>query len=153
MRQVFEIVPVSASAAPLFALMVGIPIILLGFFGFLWYSMRRTTFEVAPDAVHIRGDIYGRAIPLAKLRLDHARILDISHHPDHGLSWRTNGIGMPGYASGWFRLKNGEKALVFLTRRDRILYVPTTDDYALLVSPKEPDAMLAALQATAAGSK
>jgi hypothetical protein len=152
MRQVFEIVPASGGAIPFFALMIAIPILLLGLFGFLWHSMHNTTFEVSGEGIRIRGDLYGRTIPLSKLRLDQARVLDISHDPDHGLSWRTNGVGMPGYASGWFRLKNGEKALVFLTRRNRILYVPTVENYALLVSPKDPNGLLAALQ-TNGGSK
>ena len=146
MRQVFEIVPASGSAMPFFALLLAIPVLLLAFFGFLWYSMQHTSFEVSADGVKINGDLYGRTIPLNKLRLDKAKIYNMAEDRDHGLSWRTNGIGMPGYASGWFRLKNGEKALVFLTTRQRVLYVPTSDDYALVVSPKDTDALLQALR-------
>ena len=28
---------------------------------------------------------------------------------------RTMGTGLPGYRAGWFRLRNGEKALLYLT--------------------------------------
>ena len=55
-------------------------------------------------------------------------------------------------APGWFRLKNGEKALVSLTDRHRAVYVPTSRGYALLVSPAEPDSFLAALRRVAPAS-
>ena len=57
-----------------------------------------------------------------------------------------DGTGLPGYQAGWFRLRNGEKALVYLTDRGRAVYVPTTAGYSVLLSPAEPDAFLAALR-------
>jgi hypothetical protein len=54
---------------------------------------------------------------------------------------------MPGYQSGWFRLKNGEKALLYLTDRSRAVYVPTTAGYSVLLSPDDPDGFLKALTA------
>ena len=151
MRQVFEIVPASGSALPFFAGILAIQLGLLALFGFLWYSMRHTTFEVSAEGVRIRGDIYGRTIPLDQLQLEKAKVYNMAEDRDHSLSWRTNGVGMPGYASGWFRLKNGEKALVFLTSRQRVLYVPTSEDYALVVSPKDTDALLQALREAKGG--
>ena len=53
---------------------------------------------------------------------------------------------MPGYQAGWLRLKNGERALVYLTDKTRAVYIPTTEDYSVLVSPDEPDAFLSALR-------
>jgi hypothetical protein len=43
------------------------------------------------------------------------------------------------------RLRNGEKALLYLTDRSRAVYVPTHDGYSVLLSPADPDAFLAAL--------
>ena len=60
---------------------------------------------------------------------------------------RTMGTGLPGYQSGWFRLKNGEKALLYLTDRTKAVYVPTTEGYGLLLSPDDPDGFLGALAA------
>jgi hypothetical protein len=55
------------------------------------------------------------------------------------------GTGLPGYQAGWFRLRNGEKALVYLTDRRRAVYVPTTAGYDVLLSPEDPDGFLRAL--------
>ena len=40
----------------------------------------------------------------------------------------------------------GEKALVYLTDWSRVVYVPTDGGYALLLSPTDPDGLLAALE-------
>ncbi len=73
------------------------------------------------------------------------RYLDI----DTGLSlsWRTNGIGMPGHSAGWFKTKNGEKVSAFVTDRRRVVYVPTRQNYSVLLSTESPEALVHALQA------
>jgi hypothetical protein len=53
---------------------------------------------------------------------------------------------MPGYAAGWFRLRNGERALTYLTTRDRVAYVPVSDGYVLLLSVRNADALIADLK-------
>jgi hypothetical protein len=47
---------------------------------------------------------------------------------------------------GWFRLRNGEQALLYLTDTSRAVYVPTTAGYSVLLSPQEPDEFLAAVR-------
>ena len=59
---------------------------------------------------------------------------------------RTMGTGLPGYQAGWYRLKNGERALLYLTDRSRAVYVPTTAGYSVLLSPAEPDAFMSAIR-------
>ncbi|MBL0156365.1 MAG: hypothetical protein IPP47_04600 [Bryobacterales bacterium] len=147
MKQVFPIVPAGAGSpwttAAIALLLVG----LLFLFGYIFYSSRYSTFEVSAEGLRIRGDLYGRLVPRGALRLEQARVLNLNTEREYALSWRTNGIGMPGYSSGWFRLKNGGKALAFLTTRDSVLYLPTSEGYAVLLSTPEPQALLAALQA------
>ena len=75
-----------------------------------------------------------------------ARIVDLKSDAALAPIARTNGVGMPGYRAGWFRLRSGEKALVFVTDSQRAVYLPTTEGYALIASPADPDAFLAALR-------
>ena len=113
----------------------------------------RARYELSPAGIAFRGDIYGRRlIPAADLRGASARIVDLERDPELAPRWRTLGTGLPGYSAGWFRLRNGEKALVSLTDRHRAVYVPTSRGYALLVSPAEPDRFLAALRSVAPAS-
>ena len=46
------------------------------------------------------------------------------------------GTGLPGYQAGWFRLRNGDRALVYLTDRSKAVYVQTTDGYGVMLSPQ-----------------
>jgi hypothetical protein len=113
----------------------------------------RARYELSPAGIALRGDVYGRRlIPAAELRGGSARMVDLAREPDLAPRWRTLGTGLPGYKAGWFRLKNGEKALVSLTDPHHAVYVPTTRGYALLVSPARPDSFLAAIRRVAPAS-
>ena len=108
---------------------------------------RGARFEVAEDGLRLRGDFYGRFIPREELVPLDARRVDFGASPELTPARRTWGTGLPGYQSGWFRLANGEKALLYLTDRSRAVHVPTTAGYSLLLSPADPDGFLAALRA------
>ncbi len=72
--------------------------------------------------------------------------MDIGLEPNLAPVIRTFGTGLPGHSTGWYRLRNGEKALLYLTDHSHAVYVPTTAGYAVLVSPKDPARFLAQLQ-------
>ncbi|HEY3439744.1 MAG TPA: PH domain-containing protein [Paludibaculum sp.] len=147
MKQVFPIVPAGAGS-PWTTLAIALLLVgLLCLFGYIFYSTRHVTFEASTEGLRIRGDLYGRLVPRGALLLDQARVLNLEVQREYALSWRTNGIGLPGYSSGWSRLRNGEKALTFLTTRDSVLYLPTSEGYSVMLSTPEPEALLAALRA------
>jgi hypothetical protein len=108
------------------------------------YASRRVTFAVGPEGLTIRGDLYGRRLPREMLKVQEAKVVDLTGSP-HRPVWKTNGAGLFGYGSGWFRLANGEKALIFVTDRRRVVYLPTRKGYVLLLSVLEPVRFLAAL--------
>lgn len=113
----------------------------------------RARIELTPEGLALRGDIYGRRlIPATSLRGDAARIVDLEREPELAPRWRTMGTGLPGYRAGWFKLRNGEKALLSLTDPHRAVYVPTSQGFALLLSPAQPDSFLAALRRVAPGT-
>ncbi|HEU4578277.1 MAG TPA: PH domain-containing protein [Polyangiaceae bacterium] len=112
--------------------------------GFTLWGARSARFELSAEGLRLRGDLYGRLIPPEQLDLEGAHRLgpeDTALLP----RLRTLGTGLPGYQAGWFRLGNGQKALVYLTDRSRAVYVPTRAGYSLLLSPADPDAFLGAL--------
>ncbi len=127
---------------PIGALLVGVFIIL----ALSVRGARHSSFEVFADSLRLRGDLYGRTIPRSQLQLATARRVDFRVQPELLPKWKSVGTGLPGYQSGWFRLRNGEKALLYLTDRTRAVYVPTTKGYSLLLSPADPDGFLTALK-------
>jgi hypothetical protein len=52
---------------------------------------------------------------------------------------------MPGLSSGLFKLYNGEKAHVYLTDRQKVVYIPTQNG-PILLSLERPKDFLAALK-------
>lgn len=110
---------------------------------------RASRFELSDAGLRLRGDLYGRMIPADSLRGGAARIIDLSSSPDLQPGLRTMGTAFPGYRAGWFRLRNGEKALVYLTETSRTVYIPTRTGYSVLVTPQRPERFLERLRAVA----
>lgn len=123
--------------------------------GALAYTLegsRNASFEVSPAGLRLRGDFYGRLIPAAALRPEAARAVDLRTDPAFQPVTRTAGTAMPGYRAGWFRLRNGERALLYVTDPSRVAYVPTHSGYSVLLSVADPAALLASLRRNAPGA-
>jgi hypothetical protein len=145
MTETFPIVPGQVRL-----LWVAVPslLILLGLIATVAYSLsgaHNARFEVSPVGLRLRGDFYGRFIVASDLRLDSARAVNLQTEPTLAPRFRTMGTAVQGYQAGWFRLRDGERALVYITDRSRVAYVPTARGYALLLSVADPDAFLASL--------
>ena len=149
MSEVFPIVP--ASAKPIWfvaAILILLAIVFLAL-AYTAYAARHSRVEVGAGQIHLVGDFWGRSIPVESLLLERAAVLDLGKSREFAPRFRTFGTGLPGYASGWFRLRNGEKALAYLTRRDSVVYLPTSLGYSLLLSAERPEELLSALRAAA----
>jgi hypothetical protein len=151
MTETFPIVP-----GQIRILWVVVPslLILLALVATVAYSLsgaRNARFEVSPVGLRLRGDFYGRFIRAGDLRLDSARAVNLQSEPALTPRFRTMGTAVSGYQAGWFRLRDGQRALVYVTDKARVAYVPTTRGYALLLSVADPDAFLASLRRIAPG--
>ena len=143
--EVFPISPASAKPLWFLAVICILLAVVLVALTYTAYSARHSRVEIDGDHLKLVGDFWGRAIPLKLLKLSEARIVDLDQAPEYYPKRRTWGTGLPGYASGWFRLHSGEKVLVYLTNRQRVVYVPTSVEYSLLLSVKEPERLVEAL--------
>jgi hypothetical protein len=137
-EQIYPIVPASGSiywvVLPLFLVLA----VAGGIVGYAAWASRHVRFAVSEMGIRISGDLYGRAVPADQLLLGEARRVNLKQDPDLRPSMKTNGIGLPGYRSGWFRLRNGGRALAFITDETQIAYLPTTEGWALLLSVPDP---------------
>ena len=114
-------------------------------FAYFGYSARNTKFVISEQGLRIKGCFYGRSIPKDSLITEDIQIMDLLHDDTYRPTRRTNGVGLPGYLEGWFRLNTGEKALVFLTAKTRVVYIPTKGGYSVLSSIAEPENFLRAI--------
>jgi hypothetical protein len=133
----------------LLALTVLLPFVILGHFV---YAARNTRLEISYDEVRVSGNMfYSRSIPRPAIRSEGVRAVDLEREPALRPRWRTNGVAIPGYQSGWFKLRNGERALLFVRDKRRVVYVPTSEGYSLLVSVDEPERVAAQLRQSGGG--
>ena len=114
----------------------------------LW-ALGRRSLVITEGVLELRAGFYRAKVPLSELRVDEASVVSLFERGDLGPRWRTNGIRLPGYRVGWFRLRNGDKALLYLTDVSRVTRLPTAKGYVLMLST---EALLPALRATRPGN-
>ena len=144
MKQIFPIVPASSGPMWGFSIFCVVMVGLIIFMYFISISSRNTKFEVTRIGLKITGNIYGRMLPLDILRLEEARSINMNAQSEYKLRFGTSSTRMPGYRAGWFRSGQG-KMLVFVTDPTRVLYIPTHNDYGLLLSVEQPEVLLETL--------
>jgi hypothetical protein len=150
MERVFGIIP-AASGAYVFIwiLSVVLGVILLGIivvFALFGYQARHATFTVSEQGLRISPGVYSRFIPKEDISTEGVRVVNLNIENAYKPKWRTNGAGLPGYSAGWFKLQNNEKALLFVTDRTSVVYIPTTENYSVLLSVKDAPEFVDALQ-------
>lgn len=87
-----------------------------------------------------------KRIALANLRSRGVQTVDLTQRRELRPRWRTWGASMPGFNSGWFRLRNGEKAVCLLTDQRRVAYLRSdADNLTVLISLNDTAPLKAAL--------
>jgi hypothetical protein len=151
MKQVFTIVPAGNGALWFFAGISLFLLLIICLFGWLAWSSKYSRFEVTPDGLRLVGDLWGRRIPASALIGSGVRVVDLRRETDLAPKGRRAGTALPGFAAGWFRLRNGDKGLVYLTDFSRVVVIPTSRGYTVLLSPTEPDRLADAVRRVAGG--
>jgi hypothetical protein len=150
MERVFGIIPASSGAITfiwIICLVIGVIIIgVVGLLASFGYQSRHATFTVSDEGLRISPGIYSRFIPKQQIDAAGVKVLNLNIDTDYKPKWRTNGAGLPGYSAGWFKLQNKEKALLFVTDRSNVVYIPTTENYSVLLSVKDADEFAELLQ-------
>lgn len=136
--------PAAPDAAPL-ALGAVIACVLV-FSLLLWFGfdrlMRRHRLQLDSTRIEIVSSFYRRSLALDELRVAEARVIDLDERTDLRPSFKTNAMAMPGFRSGWFRLRNREKAFVAMASGKRVVWIPTTAGFGLMLEVGQPQALL-----------
>jgi hypothetical protein len=146
MKEIFPIEPGSAGPIWVFLVLLILFIVLTGLFAYFIYSSRNSVIELDERGIAIRNSLYGRVIPWSSIRKEGVKVVDLQSSADLKLTGRRNGVGLPGYYAGWFRLRGGSKALAFVTNRRSVVYIPTSEDYVLLFSAKDADRLVGSIR-------
>lgn len=124
--------------------LVAIPLVV----ALLLLAMRRRAVTLRDGLLEVRAALYCKRVAATELDLAQARIVDLDERTDLRPWLKSNGMSMPGYHAGHFRLRGGHgKAFCLLTDRRRVLWLPLRDGGQLLLSLERPQALLDALRA------
>lgn len=109
-------------------------------------ALRRHRLDLDRSGLTLITTFYRQHLTWHELRIDQARVIDLTERTELKPMFKTNGAALPGLQSGWFRLRNRSKALVARTGGARVLWLPTTRGFDLLLQPRQPQALLQHLQ-------
>jgi len=135
----FFMVPPKGGSSALLILAIAVPIIISAFLGMNFYMLKNVRFDIDQNQLRIKGGLYRRVLKISEIDVDSIALVNLTVKKEYFPAIKKNGIGLPGIKEGWFKLKNGEKALLFLTDLKNVVYLKTTKGYSLLLSVKNPD--------------
>ena len=139
MERIFGIIPAPSTAFVFLLAISAVIVLLLGYLVLIGYSSKNVSFEVSDEGLRISKAVYGRFIPREQIDTEGVMVINLNIDTEYKPRIRMNGIGLPGYAEGWFKLQNKEKALLFVTDRSNVVYIPTNKDYSVLLSVREAE--------------
>jgi hypothetical protein len=143
----FPMAPYSVSLFYIIALVVGVLMIgLLALFFSTGWGFNHISSIVSPAGLEFKGPYYGQTFDKSKLKLSEARIVNLEEEKDLKPHKRMKGLGMAQLTYGWWKLHNGQKALVAISDMQHAVYIPTTEGFPVIVSPEDPNAFLSALR-------
>ena len=92
--------------------------------------------------LRVKSTLYTREAPLEDFLLDQARVVDLRDGGEFRPFIKTNGVHLPGFLSGHFRLRNWRKAFCLVSDRAKVLALPHRDGRVWLISLQHPQAVL-----------
>ena len=118
-------------------------------YAFTWLWMRPRQFLVTPEALQVEWPIRARAIPRASLG-EAAVITTRDFRAEYGWGMRFGAGGLWG-GFGLLLTRRGPLAM-YVSRLSGLVLVPIENDRTLLITPRDPEAFVAALGAGNEGS-
>lgn len=138
----------------------------LGWFKYLWLTVLAVIFGglfyvfihswqakvvVSESSLDFDVPIYSKTVPLRLLDINHAQIIDLTQNSQFKIQFRQNGIGLPGYQLGYFKLEQPyrgiSKAILSVTDSTKVIVLPTKENVIFIFSVDNPHEVLRQLQA------
>jgi hypothetical protein len=129
---------------------MGILLAVFGVFILTLYQSYNSQLEWDDNSVSFNVPLYSQDFTVSDIDWQASYIADLAIQTQLQPKWRINGLGLPGYALGWFKLQNGNKALLSVVAAEngtqKVVIVPIIDkDYVIMISVEQPDTALALL--------
>jgi len=117
---------------------------------FLAWRIRCAGVALNAQAIGIDTGFSSRLVALHRLAPRGMQEIDLKQRPELRPLLRTLGLGLPGFSGGWYRLRDGRKALCLVTERDRVTLLEDETGLVYLISLADPEPLRRALLAVTA---
>lgn len=136
--------PADADLRKLWPALLIVPLALMLMFA----ALRRRSVELRDGVLEVRAALFRHRVAATALDLKRARIVDLAERTELRPLLMTNGMSLPGFHAGWFRLREKlGKGFCLLTDRRRVLWLPGRNGgVTLLLSLQQPQQLLDALR-------
>ena len=125
---------------------LGVLVFLSAVFCLQRFRMQRQRLLADAGGVDVTTGFIRRRLAWPQLHMDQARVLSLGERPEVKPVFKSRGLRLPGFRSGWYRTRTLRKQLVATAGGDRVLWLPTTQGYDLVLQPRNPQAALARLR-------
>ncbi len=106
------------------------------------WLMRRHRVRVDASGLEVVTAMYRRQLAWPELDLEAARVFSLDEHPGRKPMLKTHGMAAFAFKGGSFRSRGLDKLFVATAGGKRLLWLPTTRGYTLLLEPRRPQALL-----------
>lgn len=113
---------------------------------FVSARIRRAGVALNAQAIGIDTGLSHRVIALQHLAPHGLREVDLIQHPELRPLLHTWAITLPGFNGGWYRLRDGRKALCLITERTRVTQLEDETGLVYLLSLADPETLRRALR-------
>ncbi len=132
--------------AKILAIAIGILALLLTA-GALLYSPGPPEYTLNPEGLTVRDRFYPVTLRAGEIDLASVKTVDIKTDPDWRVTTRTNGFANFHYASGWYKVANGQKVRMYRAdSRILVLLPPKGEGAPVLLEVNQPDAFIRELR-------
>jgi hypothetical protein len=146
MNTVFPIIQPAREAYIILAIISILLVAITIFFIGATISVNNTKCIFEDNRIKINSFQYGTSVNYAEIAISNVKLINIKSEPEYDLKIRSNGIGLPGLKTGWFKLNNGERALAFITNPEKVIYIPTSRNYSVLLSIEDGNGFIEELK-------
>ena len=112
-------------------------------FGVIILLLTSANVTISDGVLIAGGGFYKVKVPMERLDIAHARLM--SADDPFRLRWRANGLGWPGLSLGWFTTNGAKRVFAVATGSANRVYVPTVEDFDIVVTPVDPAGFLKTL--------
>ncbi len=139
-----------ANKGAMFSITSSVMLLSIVLFGAFIYFLLRNEITLDTHALTVKAAFYERSVNRSDIVWKNCRLVDVAREPGLVPEIRVNGIGLPGYRAGRFRLANGTRAFL-LTTHGPLVYVSVRGGEGLLLSVAESSPLFEQIRGSDSG--